>query len=125
MSIDKELNILELCDTVDGDTVDSVEWKFECWFLFWVVKIWRKTYVDTFWIGCADIGWVCKVLGEVLRSEMELRLELYGENWEYIGSRYRIDMVNKILVKVWMNYKKVVKFESELLLHDNFAWEKT
>ena len=66
----------------------------------------------------------------VLRDEMDLRLELYGENWEYknwehIGSRYRIDIDNKILVTVWMNYKKVVKFESELLLNDNFAWEKT
>lgn len=25
MSIDKELNVLELCDTIDSDTVDSVE----------------------------------------------------------------------------------------------------
>lgn len=34
---------------------------------------------STFWTGCTDIGWVCKVFGEVLRGEMELRLELYGE----------------------------------------------
>ena len=61
----------------------------------------------------------------VLRGEMDLRLELYGENCRSIDSRYRIDIDNKILVTVWMNYKKVVKFESELSLNDNFAWEKT
>ena len=48
--------------------------------MFGIGKIRRKTYVDTFWIGCADIGQLCKVFGEVLRGEMELRLELYGEN---------------------------------------------
>lgn len=38
---------------------------------------------STFWTGCADIGWVCKVFVEVwnsLKNDMELRLELYGEN---------------------------------------------
>ena len=51
--------------------------------MFGVGNIWRKTYVGTFWTGCTDIGWVCKVFGEVwdsLKNEMELRLELYGEN---------------------------------------------
>ena len=35
---------------------------------------------STFWTGCAVFGWVCKVFGVVLRGEMDLRLELYGEN---------------------------------------------
>lgn len=51
--------------------------------MFGIGKIRRKTYVDTFWIGCADIGWVCKVFVEVwnsLKNDMGLRLELYGEN---------------------------------------------
>ena len=48
-----------------------------------VGKIRRKTYVDTFWTGCTDIGWVCKVFGVVwdsLKNEMGLRFELYGGN---------------------------------------------
>ena len=48
---------------------------------------------------------------------MGLRLELYGENWGVLTvdisvvdiDRYRWDIDNKIFVKVWMNYKKVVK----------------
>lgn len=45
---------------------------------------------STFWTGCTDIGWVCKVFGEVLRGEMELRLELYGE-MRCLDSQYRFD----------------------------------
>ena len=64
---------------------------------------------------------------------MGLELELYGENWDVLTAdisvvdidKYRWDINNKILVTVWMNYKKVVRFESELLLNDNFVWEKT
>ena len=50
---------------------------------------------------------------------MGLELELYGENWGVLT----VDIDNKILVTVWMNYKKVVRFENELLLNDNFVWK--
>ena len=46
--------------------------------MFVAGKIRRKTYVDTFWTGCTDIGQLCKVFGVVLNSlknEMRLRLE--------------------------------------------------
>ena len=53
---------------------------------------------------------MCKVFGEVLRGEVELRLELYEENRGVLTVNIdSIDIANKILVKVWINYKKAVR----------------